>query len=51
MMRPSLRRDHYKGKPFFYFDLADPSHESLYKKGRKVDPMALVSNVTKIDEY
>lgn len=50
-MRPSLRRNTYKGIPFFHFDLADPSHESLLKKARKVDPMSLLGQITKIDEY
>jgi hypothetical protein len=50
-MRPSLRRDREKKTKFFYFDLADPSHEELLKRARKIDPMATLSEVTKIDEY
>ncbi|MFC4769048.1 hypothetical protein [Effusibacillus consociatus] len=50
-MRPVLRRRTDKGIPFFYFDLADPSHESLLKKARKLDPMAAISKVTRYDEY
>lgn len=50
-MKPALRRNNRKGIPFFYFDLADPSHESLLKRARKVDPMELINEITKIDEY
>lgn len=50
-MRPQFRRQAHKGKPFFYFDLADPSHESLLKRARKIDPMSLLGQITQVDEY
>ncbi|WP_018131223.1 hypothetical protein [Effusibacillus pohliae] len=50
-MRPAVRREQRKGIKFFHFDLADPSHESLLKRARKLDPMVAIGKITQIDEY
>ncbi|TCS70635.1 hypothetical protein [Effusibacillus lacus] len=50
-MRSRLKRSAPDGIPYFYFDLADPSHQSLLKRARRIDPMKNLARITRIDEY